>query len=93
MADVPLCLEASVAPVAIIADSQPFAPQDSAAYPGHGVRGWSPSDGSTTCIASIHILPSDVLLQVFKFYRQTDPHRWSRSYSWIVLSHVCRRWR
>ena len=55
-----------------------------------------PRTSSSTYIddpeASVNILPDDVLLQIFDFYRKGRKHPWSLS-EWCPLLLVCQRWR
>ena len=41
----------------------------------------------------IDILPDDILLVIFGFYLETDNPLYSEMRDWILLVHVCRRWR
>ncbi|KAI9449944.1 hypothetical protein F5148DRAFT_1245257 [Russula earlei] len=49
--------------------------------------------------AAIHILPYEVLLEIFDSYRQTYlqmsnyERRWNSNQGWFKLAHVCREWR
>jgi F-box-like len=42
---------------------------------------------------TIRSLPEDVLLDIFDFFCQTNRFMLPQPQSWIVLVHVCRRWR
>ena len=41
----------------------------------------------------VDILPDDVLLDIFDFYKDDPSSRISFSWKWKTLTHVCRRWR
>ncbi|KAI0261980.1 hypothetical protein BC834DRAFT_972379 [Gloeopeniophorella convolvens] len=52
--------------------------------------------GDESPTTTIHSLPSNVLLEVFDYYRLgklTGPKRHSEPWRWYTLAHVCSRWR
>jgi hypothetical protein len=45
---------------------------------------------------TVNHLPDEVLLEIFDSHRQgIDPydHQWRKGHVWIILAHVCRKWR
>ena len=55
-------------------------------------------DAERSLNSTIHILPDEVLLDIFDSYRQSiDPHPynylWREGFGWLNLAHVCRKWR
>ena len=43
--------------------------------------------------ATIHVLPDNVLLEIFYFYKDDPPNRINFTRRWNTLTKVCRRWR
>ena len=43
--------------------------------------------------AAIDVLPDDVLLDIFDFYRNNHNYSFRPAWKWHILVHVCQRWR
>ena len=43
--------------------------------------------------ATISVIPGDVLLDIFDFYRKNHNYSFRPVWEWHVLVHICRRWR
>ena len=41
----------------------------------------------------INVLPNDILIDIFDFFRKSHFHEGSLSWEWHILVHVCQRWR